>query len=181
MKKSKKNYVLIVLVVLLLALAVGYAAFSQSLTISGTATGSTTWDVKFVSATINESGHGDAPTVADNSITVNPVLSYPGDGCTVTANIKNAGTLPAKLTEFTLTGTDGTTPFTNSDVTIEIPTIATDGTEVIAAGKTCPITISIKWNTDSTATSVSAPFKVNFEYTQDTSEVTVAPDHGTHQ
>ena len=90
MKKSKKNYVLIVLVALLLALAVGYAAFSQAMTISGTATGSTTWEVKFVSATINEAGHGDAPAVTDDSITVNPVLAYPGDGCTVTANIKNA-------------------------------------------------------------------------------------------
>lgn len=33
MKKSKKNYVAIVLIVLLLALAVGYAAFNQALPI----------------------------------------------------------------------------------------------------------------------------------------------------
>lgn len=180
MKKSKKNYVLIALIVLLLALAVGYAAFSQNLTISGTATGTTTWEVKFVSATINETGHGDSPVVTDNSITVNPLLGFPGDGCTVTANIKNNGSLPAKLTKFNLTAADGTTAFSNSDVTIEIPTIPTDGTEVIAPGATCPVTISIKWNADSTATSVSAPFKVNFEYTQDTTEVNVTPNHGTH-
>jgi len=51
MKKTKRNNVLIVLVVLLLALAVGYAAFQQVLTISGTATAAGNWDVKFVDPT----------------------------------------------------------------------------------------------------------------------------------
>ncbi len=179
MKKSKKNYVLIILVVLLLALAVGYAAFSQLLTLSGTATGTTTWDVKFTDASMNDSNHGTAD-FTDDTVTVNATLAYPGDACTVTAEITNEGTLPAKLTKFSLTGTDGTSPFSNSDVTVEIPDIETDGTEVIAAGETCPVTIAIKWNTDSEATSVNASFKVNFEYLQDTTEVNVSPNHGAH-
>ena len=47
MKKQKRNYLLVALIVILLAIAVGYAAFSANITISGTATASGTWDVKF--------------------------------------------------------------------------------------------------------------------------------------
>ena len=180
MKKSKKNYVIIALVVILLCLAIGYAAFTANLTINGTATGTGTWDVKFTSATINETGHGDAPTVTDTTITVDAKLAYPGDGCTVTANILNNGNIPAKLTEFKLTDDQGNT-YSNENVEVTIPTIATDGSEVIATGKTCPVTFAIKWKEDSTATTVNAKFKISFKYEPDTSEVTVTPSHGVHQ
>ena len=46
MKNKKRNYVIVVLVVLLLALAVGYAAFSDTLTISGTANAKGTFDME---------------------------------------------------------------------------------------------------------------------------------------
>lgn len=179
MKKSKKNYLIIALVVILLCLAIGYAAFSANLTINGTAKGTGTWDVKFVSATINEDGHGNAPTVTDNTISVDVELGYPGDGCTVTANIQNAGNIPAKLTGFELTDDTGAT-YTDTDVEILIPDIKKDGTEVIAPGATCPVTFSVKWLTDSKATTVDAKFKISFTYEQDTTEATVAPAHGTH-
>lgn len=179
MKKSKKNYVIIALVVILLCLAVGYAAFSGNLTINGTATGTGTWDVKFVSAKINETGHGSAPTVTDTTITVNPELAFPGDGCTITANIKNAGNVPAKLTGFTLTDESGN-PYNNADIAVTIPTIATDGTEIIAAGETCPVTFTVQWVQDSSATSANSKFKISFTYEQATSNVTVTPNHGQH-
>ena len=46
MKKSKKTNVLAILIVLLLVLAVAYAAFNQTLIISGTATAHGSWDSK---------------------------------------------------------------------------------------------------------------------------------------
>ena len=52
MKKSKKNSITIALIVLLLALAVGYAAFTSNLVINGTVAGSGKWDVKFDSVTL---------------------------------------------------------------------------------------------------------------------------------
>ena len=55
MKKSKKNYAIIVLLVLIIAIAVGYAAFQSVLNISGTATGTATWDVHFSSAQLLDS------------------------------------------------------------------------------------------------------------------------------
>ena len=178
MAKSKKNYLVIVLAIALLSLAVGYAAFSQNLTISGTATGSTNWDVKFTKATMSDVNHGTV-SYTDDVVTVSGKLSFPGDGFTVESEITNAGSLPAKLTSFTLTDNDGN-EFTNDDITVEIPELATDGSEVIAAGEKCPVTISVKWNNDSEKETVSADFKVNFTYEQDTTAVTVSPDHGTH-
>lgn len=183
MKKSKKNYILIALVVLLLALAIGYAAFSANLNINGTANASGQWDVKFVSATVNTEEHGTAKiTTTDkesDTINVEVDLAYPGDACTVTANIKNGGNVPAKLTKFELTDDTGA-KYENPDIDVIIPTIATDGSEVIAAGETCPVTFGIKWNTDSEETEATAKFKISFTYEQDTTEVDVQADHGAH-
>lgn len=178
MAKSKKNYLVIALVVALLSLAVGYAAFSQNLTINGTATGTTNWDVKFTNATMSDENHGTA-SFTDDEVTVTGQLAFPGDGFTVESVISNAGSLPAKLTSFTLTNEAGA-EFQNDDITVEIPIIATDGSEVIAAGQKCPVTIAVKWNEDSVKENVSAKFKVNFTYEQDTTAVNVDASHGTH-
>lgn len=181
MKRKKRGYLVVALVAMLIAIAVGYAAFSSTLTISGTATASGKWDVKFTSASINTSTHGTAKiNTAGDAIDVEVTLGYPGDGCTITANINNAGTIPAKLTGFTLTDADGNA-FSNDDITITKPDLKTDGTEIIEAGKTCPVTFGIKWNKDSEKTDeITASFKISFTYEQATEEVTVTPAHGTH-
>lgn len=183
MKKSKRNYVLIALLVILIALAVGYAAFTQNLLITGTATGSGTWDVKFTEASIATTGHGTATIDGTDptKMTVAAELAYPGDACTVTAKIKNNGNVAAKLTAFNLTKADGTTAYSDDNITITLPTIAVDGTEVIAAGETCTVVFTIKWNDASTAESISSNFKVNFTYDQSPAAVTVTPSHGTHE
>lgn len=182
MKKSKKNYAIVILIVILLALSIGYAAFSTTLNINGTATATANWDVKFTTGTINEAGHGSNPTISADgkTMTVAATLSFPGDACTVTANIKNSGSIAAKLTGFELTATDGSA-FSSDDIDVVIPTIKTDGTEVIAPNETCPVTFSIKWKTASEETSATANFKITFTYEQDTTEVNPTPAHGTHE
>ena len=64
----KQNLCLII--VILLAIAVGYAAFSANITISGTATASGTWDVKFLSASVDTSSHGTANVTGDKNDTL---------------------------------------------------------------------------------------------------------------
>ena len=51
-KTSNKKFFIVMLLVLLLALAIGYAAFSDTLTISGTANASGSFDVQFDSASV---------------------------------------------------------------------------------------------------------------------------------
>ena len=178
-KNQKRNYVIIALLIILLALAVGYAAFTQTLTISGTATGTGTWNVHFDStATISPSGHSTlGPQVTNDTVTVNDLtLGYPGDGCTLTVNIVNDGNLAAKLTSLEILDAEDQ-PFSNSDIQIEAPDIAS---ETLAAGETCPVTIAISWKEDSMATSASADFKVKFTYDQSNEATSVSPDHGSH-
>lgn len=179
MKKTKRNSALIVLVVLLLALAVGYAAFQQVLTISGTATAAGNWDVKFVDPTTITEGHGTASITGDaaDTVTVNATLGFPGDGCTVTAHIKNAGTVPAKLTSLELLNADGSAAFADDDITITIPEV--EG-EALAAGETCQFTFAIAWDADSEAEQKEVGFQIKFTYDQNTTPVTVTPDHPTH-
>lgn len=177
---KKKNYLIVALVIILLALAVGYAAFSQTLQISGTATATGNWDVVFESASISPEGHGDEPVVSDDTITVNNLtLGYPGDGCTLTVNIKNNGNLAAKLTSLTVYNEDGMTPFDNEDITISVPSDI-EG-ETLDAQEKCTSNITIQWNQDSTSESASASFVIKFEYEQlNTNSTTLTPSHEEH-
>lgn len=176
MKKTKRNNVLIVLVVLLLALAVGYAAFGELLNVNGTATAKGEWEVKFVDPTTITAGHGTATKTADDTVTVAATLGYPGDACEVTVHITNTGKIPAKLTTLEVLGT-GDTTFQDADITIDVPEIAN---ETLESGKTCEFTFTITWNADSTVTEKTANFNIRFTYDQDTTPATVNTNHPEH-
>lgn len=175
MKKSKRNYLIIALIVLLLCLAVGYAAFSDTLTISGTANAKGTFDMQIASATIDTATAKGINTTTSsatisedkNSVNVNiKDLAYPGAGTNVTVIVKNNGTVPAKLTGLTFEGVD------DPDIQVAFPTSLATG-EVVQAGATCQITFSVKWKLDSTleltdSTEKSISFSAKLDYTQDT-------------
>ncbi len=173
MKKSKKNYVIIALIVILLAIAIGYSAFSSTLKISGTATGTGDWSVIFTSATLKDSNgnedatHGTVSFTGD-TVTVNVELQYPGDAVLLETVISNEGSVPAKLTSITVTNE-------NNDliVTEATPTAG----ETLAAGGSCTSQFSIQWDPASEATELNATFTVTFEYEQDTENVTLTPTH----
>lgn len=99
-KKDKKVLVIIVLLILL-GVAVGYAALSQTLTINGTARISSDWSVLFESITLtNSSGATEAdatPTKEDTSVTFDVTLEKPGSFAEYDIVVKNAGTIKAKL------------------------------------------------------------------------------------
>lgn len=186
MKKSKKNYVAIVLIVLLLALAVGYAAFSSQLTISGTAKANGKWDVKFTTADITNSivsttAANEATVAPDGkSITVTVNLATPGDGANIHTVITNAGNVVAKLktdgfkvtgtgsTTFTSTTADGVTTYKSGAILVKVPEVTANHT--IAASGTRTFDFSVEW--DNTVTSVdadgqTATFTITFDYEQD--------------
>ena len=180
MKKNKKNYVIILLVIILLALAVGYAVFSQTLTISGTATGSYSWDVHFSNATISGTAgdHGTITSQTATEIVVDGKLLCPGDGFTVDAEITNSGSLNAKLKELKVYAADGTTEFKSDDVEVLVPTI--DGDVITANNGKCAVRVAVKWKDSSPATSVNASFKIKFTYEQELKPTNVTPSHVAH-
>lgn len=182
-KNSKKSYAIIALIVLLLALAIGYAAFSSTLTINGTAKGTGTWNVHFQEPKLlnangeTDSSHGTATlaqtTVENDTINAEITLAYPGDGVILEATVINDGNVPAKLSEFSITGLE-------SDQDIEV-TQAVSGPvvdEELAAGGTCTARFVIKWKEDSTATEVKdKKFTITYEYTQNTTPFNGQANH----
>ena len=116
---KKQNIAIIGVIALILVVSVGYALFSQSLTINGTAKASGNVDVQFITiGDIQSSGYTDvnAPTQGDTTeaakarvatissdgrtltITVDK-LSYPGAYVKVPVTVQNKGTIPVKLKE----------------------------------------------------------------------------------
>ena len=192
-RKNKRNYIIVALIVVLLLLAVGYASFTQTLNITGTATASATWNVHFTSASTSKSGDGHSATISADEKTINftSTLAYPGDAEKITAVIKNDSSMGIKLTGFTVTdGTNtvasvplGTETSSNEDILIDYVTLNTS-TEKIAAGGSCTYEFVVRWNKESTTvptagSPISKSYTITFDYEQDTTDSTLTPSH-TH-
>lgn len=194
MKRSKKrNHAIIVLIVLLIALAIGYATFQTVLTVNGTATGTMTWNVHFTDATklyeVTEAGAkgdaittdtrgkvelGDSSTTGQNQAqdaTVTVDLKYPGDAVILETVIKNDSTQDAKLTGFEVTGAANGLIITQPNSA----TITPNTDKLTAKTGLCTAQFLIKWDptADKIGTSGSQSFKIKFTYSQDTKEKSV--------
>ena len=111
-ERGAKIIAIVALLIAVVGLTVGYAAYSSTLTINGTATvDPASWKVNFGYKTGNSltgtiKGHATettAPTLADTTISgFNVTLKAPGDSVTYNFLIKNSGTLNAELASFTM-------------------------------------------------------------------------------
>ena len=187
MKRTKKrNYVIVALVVILLAIAVGYAAFQTVLTVSGTATGASfTWDVHFdssntkiyevtsagtkgseitdssrASVSVGSATAATSSTAGSQTATVSVTLTYPGDAVLLETVIVNGSSQPVTLTGFTVSGAENglliSTP--NEDP------IVINSDEISVSG-TCTAQFLIKW--DPTVADLSSQnFTITFTYSQ---------------
>ena len=207
MKRSKKrNHAIIVLIVLLIALAIGYATFQTVLTVNGTATGTMTWNVHFTDATklyeVTEAGAkgdaittdtrgkvelGDSSTTGQNQAqdaTVTVDIKYPGDAVILETEILNESSQPARLTGYSCEGVGEGLVITepSGTATITEGTIAAGTGDVLAAktGK-CTAQFLVKWNPSAAkfteAENHQKTFKIKFTYSQDTKERTYSPTH----
>ena len=172
--KNKSKVLVVALIVAVLALAIAYASFNGVLKVSGKADASGNFEVIFTNGVVSSSDHGTAIVQsADNTkMTAIIKLSYPGDGCYVTATVKNNGTVPAKLTGFHLYNKGSTTAFSNNDIEVLVPDLNTSGNDVLQPGESTTITFTVKWKKDSKATSATAEFDIELDYEQSTTEFT---------
>lgn len=150
---KKRNIILIVVALLLLGIAIGYAALSQTLTINGTANIKSEWDVKITN--ITEGTLTNATTVGsvthdDTSATFEVDLEKPGAIATYEVEVSNNGTIDAKLESVTdLTSKNAEEP---KDIKFEID--ATTGDELAKrASEGNPTkkiyTVTVKWDENS--------------------------------
>ncbi len=111
MINNKKSKILIGCLALLLVLSVGYAYFSQNITINGTATAKGDFNITAACTTgidskigtasdfgENEQGYkNDSCTVSGNAVSINLELEYPGAERYFTIKMTNSGTIDASL------------------------------------------------------------------------------------
>lgn len=184
-RKSNKKYLIILLIVFILSLAIGYAAFTDVLKISGTANANGTFDLEFQNAkVVSTVGCDAAETKAEISadkdlltVTVKD-LAYPGAGAQFSVDIVNVGSLPAKVTKVTPVGLDGT-----DNIKINGLDAITTSHPTIDANGTCSLSFNVEWDPASTAELTETEkngvqFSLEIEYSQDTTNTfTGTTDH----
>ena len=119
MESKHKNALIGALLAVVFVMAVGYAAFAQTLTINGTATIDSTWDVHFDDSKTEGAGviNAEAGLVgatapdggrisyedSNHKANLSATLHQPGDKVTYTLTILNTGSIDAALHEPVLT------------------------------------------------------------------------------
>ena len=172
MNKRKKNNIIIgMLLGIVLLMAIGYAAFSSVLNISGTGSISSSWNIKItnveVSNTVGDASDGEGTTFEDLTATINSNLVSPGDSITYDVTVRNDGSLDAVLTDINLTeSTNPAISFSTSNLT--------EGTE-LGSGEEAILKVTVTYNNSVTSQpeNTSANLNVTLDYAQKGSEVIV--------
>ena len=152
MKKKNNGFLLALAFVIMLGISVGYAAITTTLQINGTSSiGKATWDVHFENVKVT-SGSVTATNAAaidtnKTSIGYAVILSLPGDFYEFTVDVKNGGTIPAKLSGVpTLSGVSS-----QQDVYVNYTVKYSDGTAIgsndeLAAGATKTLKVRVEFD-----------------------------------
>ena len=94
---NNKNKILVGCLALLLVLSVGYALFSETITINGTATAKGSFDISAECGEVISQGGTGTCTIEDGIIKTSSTLSKPNDSVVFQVAITNNGTIGAKL------------------------------------------------------------------------------------
>ena len=120
MKKTKRNYAIIILLIILQAIGVGYAAFSATLTIDGTATGTGTWDVHFETVSLKTTG--GATDTTHGTATINATGT--AVGLNTFQLYQNGVALPGALASHTITAVGDVRNFSFETIVRVLPSCA---------------------------------------------------------
>ena len=181
MNRKNKSTLIAGLLAAIVLMAVGYAAFSTTLTISSTANVSSSWNVAFdttktsgtgvvttagsaTGGTISYSNNGQTATISETGLT------KPGDSATYTLTIKNTGSIKAALGTPVLTGTScEVSGLTCSSSSGHIKfTVSSPASSTLAAGASTTMTVKAEFpNTAvSSSTTETASISVSLTATQ---------------
>ena len=154
-EKGLQNIIIVVLAIAVLVMSVGFATYSETLNINGTATFTAAkWDVRFDKSTQNETStlKSTTHTVDDRAISYSVTLPKPGSTFTFTVNVKNYGTIDAALKKITMTGlTEAQQAYITHTVnyggTTYTQTTDNIGTVLAASGnQSVTVTVTVSYN-----------------------------------
>ena len=192
MESKHKNALIVALLAVVLVMAVGYAAFAQSLTINSTATiqestdGKQNWKVAFEKnedAKLESPGAtGSTPTGSisftnDYLAVIDAQFDAPGDNIVYTFTVKNDGSIKATLTQpqISLTTEGEDTDPSNTSVKFNQMTftVTSLGQTKLAPGESTTFTVTATLDKSADLSGVnqeagnnSASIKVNFTANQ---------------
>ena len=165
---EKKNYVIIALVCAIAVMAVGYSLLAQTLTINGTATISSNWNVAITGITEGDNQGTTATNTTPagytgTSATFNVELVKPGDKMVYDITVTNSGTLNAKLTGLTV----NPSVEAESGIYYKVTGVTQDVT-TLDASETNTVTVEVGWNAADTTMPAqkTQELTVNLTYTQ---------------
>lgn len=164
-RSKNKNVILLILLVVVIGMAVGYAALSQALVINGTANISTEWKILFTDIKEGQMIGAESktsPSYTATTATFDVDLLYPGASAQYVITVANQGSLNAKL--ISVDGIDTANKVAPTDITYSINAKTND---VLASGDTKDYIVTVTWNADSTTIpqtkSKTATITLNYE------------------
>ena len=151
MRRKNKNFILVLLLVIVGGI-VGYAALRTNLTINGeTTVAKNTWSVKFTTITEvkNDGTIVTNPTVTgDTALTFAEKLNTPGDKYIFTVKVENQGTIDAMLSANpTLSGLEDMSSYLEYNVTYK-DGIPVEKGNLLEAGKEDVIKVVLRFKKD---------------------------------
>ena len=172
MNRAQKNYIILGLSVIVLIMAVGYAAFSSQLKISGTSSVTSSWDVEITNIestnVIGSATNGSAPTYTKTTATFNTNLVSPGDSITYDVTVENKGSVDATLKTITKTDTN------NSAILFETSGIKEGDSLLVGAKAHMLVKVTYNQAIASQPKNLTSTLKVTLDYVQKSSS-TVTP------
>lgn len=181
-KKRKKVLSVLVLLLLVLGITIGYSVLSQTLNIQGTSSvGGSTWNVHFENvqvATGSVSGTNvtTAPVASGTntiSLSYNVTLNQPGDFYEFTVDVKNDGSIDAKLNAApTISGPSSAQDvYTNATFVNSSDNTAVTAGQTLAAGAKKTYKVRVEFDSNVNASQLptvaqTVPFNVSMEWVQ---------------
>lgn len=166
-----RNKLLVAAVVLVGLASVAYAAFTQTLTISGTGNATGDWDVAITAisaGTLDGATNVSAPTFNATSATFDVNLAYPGASATYDVTVTNNGTIPAVLA--TIDGVTTANAAAPTYITYDVTGVTAGSTTLAANGGTNTVTVTVEWDPLDTTSNPTATktATITLDYEQDT-------------
>ena len=168
--KDKKKIIIGTLCALIMIMAVGYALLGQSLSISGTSSITSNWQVEITKIEEKEKSTGTTTNSTNYTATTasfNTSLTSPGDYAIYEVTVTNKGTLDAVLSAEPTVTTGN-----NTAITYEIEGIK-KGDKILKNNQTDTFTIKVQYNPSTTTqpNNLTSNIEVTLNYEQDLGQV----------
>ncbi len=147
-KKNNKTLILVILLLVIVGMAVGYAALSQVIQINGTANITAQWKIMFTN--IEEGKMNGAETNTEPSYTATTAnfdvnLLYPGASAQYLVTVENKGSIDAEL--INIDGIEAANAETPTDITYSINAKENDP---LPSGSKKDYIVTVQWDADAT-------------------------------